>query len=152
MSFTGRSDDFIESTVENLDNFYPAFSLGDFQKVYRVPTDRAQESIEHELKVACIEVNAQLQEQQEHWFSSGHTSLTEAASADSEPYEFHYLSAVYLSAKAELLDDFENFSRRDTSSTIEQDSEDNYQRLKSQSTRSIKRILGVKTNITVEIL
>lgn len=152
MAFTGRPEEFIDTTVENLDNFYPAFSLGDFQKVYRVPTDRAQEAIEHELNVACIEVNAQLEEQQERWFSAGHTSLAEAATADSEPYEFHYLSAVYLSAKAELLDDFENFSRRDTSSTIEQDSDDNYQRLKSQSTKRIKRLLGVKTNITVEIL
>ena len=45
MSFSGRDDSFNDRTIAN-DGFFPDVSLGEFQKLHRVPSNIADDAVE----------------------------------------------------------------------------------------------------------
>jgi len=151
MAFTGRPQTFLDSTLSN-DGFFPILSLGDFQKIYRVPADRAQEAVEHQLKVARNLVNDTLVAEKAAWELDGYATLAAVDLGENSDLVSYYLDAVYLKAKAELLHDFQTFTRRDQADDIAKDGDGTYQALLANSNRAVRRLKGITTNITAELL
>ncbi|NIB44781.1 head completion/stabilization protein [Pseudomaricurvus alkylphenolicus] len=151
MAFTGKEETFLESSLSNID-FFPELSLGDFQRIHRVPAELAQEAVEHQLKLARNLVNDVLEEQRALWEADGHLSLEDMDTANGTDFKTYYLSAVFYRAKAELLQDFQTFSRRESSADMAKEGDSVHQALMADSDRCIRRLKGIRTSITVDLI
>ncbi|MGH1374407.1 MAG: head completion/stabilization protein [Cellvibrionaceae bacterium] len=151
MSFSGRPQEFHDQSVDN-NGFFPALSLGEFQKLHRVPSNIAAETVEHQLTVAVGAVNLGLANEQTQWIDAGHANLVAVDSADNGARTSFYKAAVYYRAKAFLLADFQTFSRRDIAENIAKEHDDTKSLLLAESRRALKRLRGLTTTIGVELL
>lgn len=151
MSFSGRETAFSSHAVAN-DGFFPDIVLGEFQQLHRIPSHYADAAIEHQVDFARGEINAQLVDKKAGWVADGHNALTEVDDADGGNRHRDYLAAVYYRAKANLLADFQTMSRRESAEDIAKESDAMYQRLMATSHKALRRLLGLKTSIDVELL
>lgn len=154
MSFTGRDNDFLQTSVSN-NGFFPALSLGELQKVYRVPANAPEEAITNQLKIAIATVNRELYEKQLAWQTQGFADLEEAdASDDHEKDELvmMYKVAVFMWCKAELLEDFETFSRRDIADNIANQKYEVWKNCKKNSRSAINYLLNRTPAVSVELI
>lgn len=154
MSFSGRDDEFLVSTITN-DGFFPNLALSDLQNTYRIPASAPQETVEHQLTVAMEEVNGQLVAFKASWIALGLTTLALAEAsptADGKKLTALYKKAVYSWAKAELLEDFETFSRREIANNQANQEEKVWISCKSNARRAIKNLLGLSKSLTVELM
>ncbi|WP_444894920.1 head completion/stabilization protein [Microbulbifer sp. SSSA005] len=154
MSFTGKSETYLETTLEN-NGFFPDLSLGDLQRLYRVPTEYHQEKVEHHLRLAMLDVNDDLCEQQTAWQSEGHATL--AAVSDktiggNNILEEQYRRAVFCKTTATLFQEFATINRREVGENQAKESESTAQQYQAQADRALRSLRGVTTNITVELL
>lgn len=151
MSFTGRPESFLETTVTN-NGFFPALPMREFQETYRVPAELAESAVVRQLVIARDYVNDQLNKQQEQWQSVEHASLEGVDIAESSRLVDWYKDAVFNRAKAHLLTDFETFTRRASAAEISDDAELLTQSLLARAKRALRRLRGQKGTITAELL
>lgn len=154
MSFSGRDDEFLEATISN-DGFFPNLSLGDLQKIYRIPASAPQETVEHQLTIAMAQVNSELVDYKAAWVIKGFTTLAfaqESPEADGQKLVSVYKMAVFNWAKAELLEDFETFSRRDIANNQADQSEQVWKGCKANARRAINLLKGLNKSLSVELL
>lgn len=154
MSFTGKPQTFLETIVEN-DGFYPNVSLGEFQRVYRVPAEYNAELIEHHMRLAIADCNDILAPQKTRWTRAGNATLAEA-----EPKliggrnlaEARYLRAVYCQAMGLLVRAFATLNRRDQAENLAKEGPDTEQDYFAQAYRVLRGFLGRTQNLHVELL
>lgn len=151
MSFSGRAQDFLETTLGN-DGFFPVINLGDFQRLHRIPSHYGNDAIAHHVDMARGETNAQLQEQKAAWQLAGFITLAAVDTADGGSRVRDYKAAIFYRAKAQLLSDFQTFSRRDIADEQAKESEAMFQRLMSESRKAARRLMGYATSIDVELM
>lgn len=153
-SFTGRDNSFLTTEISN-DGFWPDLSLGELQRIYRVPTSSPVETITHQLTLAMVDVNRQLNDLKIHWQKSGFTTLSEVEDsplyAPQKPTTL-YKTAVFMWCKAELLEDFETFTRRDIASNIAEQKPEVFAECKANARRAINLLLGRNASLSVELL
>lgn len=147
MAFTGKSSEFLEQEIDNID-FFPNISVGWFQRNYRVPVSLAQDKVVEEITHAMNGVNDELKERVAYW------QYREFSVLDNVDTYFTglYLRAVAYRAKANLLSDIETFTRRQPAKQIDEDFEDVYRDLMSKSRRAVRRLLGKTPNVSVSII
>jgi hypothetical protein len=154
MSFTGKSESYLQTILEN-NGFFPALSLGDLQRLYRVPAEYHQEKVEHHLRLAMLDVNDDLLEKQEAWQTEGHENLANVSDKTIGGENIlveHYRRAVFCRATASLFQEFTTINRREVGEHQAKESDSTAQQYQAQADRALRSLRGVKTNITVELL
>lgn len=154
MSFTGRDDAFLDTEITN-DGFFPDLVIGDLQKTYRIPASAPEETVTHQLKVAMARVNDELAAFKAAWIEQGYNtlSLAEASPANAgKKLAELYKMAVYSFAKAELLEDFETFTRRDIADNIANQEQKVWQAVKANGRWAVNSLKGLTKNVSVELL
>lgn len=151
MSFTGRPESFLETTVAN-NGFFPVLPMREFQETYRVPAELAESAVARQLVIARDYVNDQLSKQQAQWQSQAHASLEAVDIAEGAQLVEWYKDAVFNRAKAHLLTDFETFTRRASAAEISDDADPISQSLLARAKRALRRLRGQKGTITAELL
>lgn len=154
MSFTGKTDSYLEITLEN-NGFFPDLSLGNFQRLYRVPTEYHQEKVEHHLRLAMLDTNEDLFDQQDAWMTDGHATLG-AVSAETLGGENvlveQYRRAVFCRATANLFGEFATVTRREIGENQAKESDSTAKMYRAQADRALRHLQGRKTTITAELI
>lgn len=152
MAFTGREQTFLERTLDNPSAFFPPLSIGEFQKVTRVPANLAPEAVEQQLLSAMGDINDALTSTVEAWQSQGFVALADVATATGKPLAAFYFQAVYYRAKAWLMRDYQTFSRRDVAEDSTQEGESIYTACLVTSNRALRSLDGRHKHMSVELL
>lgn len=151
MSFSGRTETFMAETIGN-DGFFPDIAVGDFQSLHRVPSTFADSAILEQLQVAVAHINNALAPQQAVWMAEGHATLVAVQNATGGHQIALYRAAVFYRAKAMLLNDYQTFSRREIAADQAREGDAIYQSLLAESYRAVRKLLGLQSNINVELL
>lgn len=154
MSFTGKPDAFIEATLVN-NGFFPDISLGEFQRLYRVPAEYTQELVEHHLRLAITDCNDALASQQALWIEGGAATLADVSDRNiggKAVMVMQYNRAVFCRAMGLLVRAFTSLNRRVEAENLAKEGPDISQDYFAQSKHAIRRMLGVAENITVELI
>lgn len=154
MSYTGRDDAFLNTEITN-DGFFPNLVIGDLQKTYRIPASAPEETVTHQLKLAVARVNEELKAFKCDWIAQGYNTLAlaeESPANDGKKLADLYKMAVYSFAKAELLEDFETFTRRDIADNIANQEEKVWQGVKANGRWAVNVLKGLTKNVSVELL
>jgi hypothetical protein len=151
MSFNGRPQAFNDTNLVN-DGFFPEVNLGEFQRLHRIPSFIADDTVKHQLKLAMANTNITLASKKSEWLDAGETDLAAMDAADNGQRVTLYKSAVFYMAKASALIDFQTFSRRDEASNIAQEGEDTEQKLMAKSRNATRQLLGKAGTIDVELI
>jgi Phage head completion protein (GPL) len=154
MSFTGKPQTFLETELEN-DGFFPDISLGELQEVYRVPAEYKQELVEHHTRQAMDDCNEQLLVKKTEWIEEGFESLEDVSDAElgGKPVKIEqYKRAVFNRAMGLMILSFATLNRRAEAENLAKESDDTFQHYMAESRRSIRRILQLPENISVELL
>lgn len=152
--FTGKPETFLETVIEN-DGFFPDISLGEFQKVYRVPAEYKQELVEHHTRQAMDDCNEQLLLKKDEWITQGFSSIDAVSSAEiggKNLKEEQYKRAVFNRAMGLMILAFATLNRRAEAENLAKEGDDTFQHYMAESGRSIRRLLGVPENISVALL
>lgn len=154
MSFTGKPDAYLEATLLN-DGFFPDISLGDFQRLYRVPAEYTQELVEHHLRLAITDCNDALAAQKVLWLEAGSATLAAVdtrAIGGKDVMVMQYNRAVFCRAMGLLVRAFTSLNRKAEAENLAKEGLDVSQDYFAQSKHAIRRLLGVPENITVELI
>lgn len=154
MSFTGKPEAYLESTLEN-DGFFPDISLGEFQRLYRVPAEYLQELVEHHLRLAISDCNDALAEQQTIWIKHGAEQLedvSDRAIGGKKVLVMQYNRAVYARAMGLLVRAYTSLNRKAEAEQLAKEGVDVTQDYFAQSKHALRRLRGVGENITVELI
>lgn len=151
MAFSGRTETLMTETITN-DGFYPDIVVGDFQTLHRVPSSFADDAILHQLRLAVGHINGVLAPRQAEWIALGHTTLEQVNNASGGSLLDFYRAAVFYRAKANLLADFQTFSRREIAADQAREGDAIHQSLLAESYRAVRALLGLQRNINVELL
>ncbi|WP_020410999.1 head completion/stabilization protein [Hahella ganghwensis] len=154
MSFTGKTHSFLNVTLSN-DGFFPDLSLGDFQRVYRIPAEYHADMVKEHLRLAMVAINVSLAERKDEWISGGFESLAAVSDQELDGQKLlvmHYQQAVYCRAKASLLQAFATMNRRESAENLAKEAPETEQKYLSLSVRAVRRLLGQATGITAVLL
>lgn len=154
MSFTGKPDSYLDSTLEN-NGFFPDLSLGDLQRLYRVPAEYAKEKVEHHLRLAMLDTNDDLADRQAAWQAEGHDTLAavnDETLGGNNVLAEHYQRAVFCRATANLLGEFATFTRREIGENQAKESDSTAKMYRAQADRALRYLRGRKTTITAELI
>ncbi|MBL4761383.1 MAG: head completion/stabilization protein [Gammaproteobacteria bacterium] len=152
--FTGKSETYLNTPITN-DGFFPDVVLGDFQRDYRIPTKYEQETVTDKLLISIVRINEQLEEQQALWILEGFGTLEAVTSKEVNGISIliiRYKEAVFCYAKALLIAEFASINRKDSALNITTDIEPIDTHWKTRSSKAVRRLLGRKTTISVELL
>jgi hypothetical protein len=144
--WTGKSDSYLTTIVVN-EAFYPDLSLGDLQRDYRIPAEYETETVQEHLRLAMMEINEALTEQQVIWIDAGAATLVAVAAPTMDSIStliINYRRAVFCKAKALLLQQYASMAQRDVAENIGKDSMETQQHWQSES-RAALRVLQGKT-------
>ncbi len=154
MSFTGKPETFLNSTIAN-DGFFPNLSLGDFQVFYRLPVEFKQEVVEHHLRLAMVDCNAKLEDKKNEWVLLGACELAQADGREIGGKNIlveQYQRAVFCHAKATMLREFATVNRRQEAENLGKESAETHDDYFAQAKRAVRTLLGIKETITVELI
>ena len=153
MSFSGRNQTFNATTLTN-NGFYPNVSLGEFQKLHRVPSNIADDAVENQVSLAMGAVNLALEDTKAkaQWAATEYANLAAIDATDNGNRQRFYRAAVYYRAKAKLLKDFQTFNRRPVAENQATESDEIYKTLIAESRRAMNQLPGIATTINVELL
>lgn len=154
MRFTGKTETFLETALEN-DGFFPDVVLGDFQKLYRPPAEYKQELVEHYLRLAITDCNRTLAARKAEWVADGANALQEAdatAIGGVNVLLMEYKRAVYCRAMGLMVRAFMTLNRRAEAENLAKETPDVSQDYFAQSKHAVRRLLGIGENITVELI
>lgn len=154
MSFTGKPQAFLNTVIAN-DGFFPELNLGEFQKTYRIPAEYQQEMVEQKLRIAMSDCNQLLAVRKADWISLGILKLEDLDWGDigGVPATVdQYKSAVYCRAKGLLLMEFATTNRRVQAENEAKESDSTFHYYLAQGGRSIRRLMGLTENVSVELL
>jgi len=154
MSFTGKPQTFLDTTLQN-DGFFPDISLGEFQEFYRVPAEYKQELVEHHTRQAMDDCNEQLLVKKAEWIEQSFLTLESVSDKELGGKNVkieQYKRAVYNRAMGLMVLAFATLNRRAEAENLAKESDDTFQHFMAESSRSIRRLLGVTENISVMLL
>ena len=156
MSFvgSGRTETFLNSTIQN-DGFFPDLKLGDFQLVYRVPTEYKQELIEHHIRLAIADCNLMLADKVQEWVLKGAVTLadtTEKMIGTKNVKVMQYERAVFCRAMALLVRAFATLNQRAEAENLAKEGDATMNDYFAQANRALRRLLDKPENITAELL
>ncbi len=152
--FTGKSETYLNTSIAN-DGFFPDLVLGDFQRDYSIPTKYEQETVTDKLLISIARINDQLEEKQELWELDGFETLEAVPAKTVNEISIQiirYKEAVFSYAKGLLIAEFASINRKDSALNITTDIEPIDTRWKTRSSKAVRRLLGHKTTISVELL
>lgn len=153
MSFSGKPTTLVEQTIEN-DGFWPALSVAEFQKAYRLPAEYLVELLADGITTAMGEVNADLAKRKAAWLRAGITAVATANSQllpERAFYAATYKRAVYCRAKAHLLQQFATVNRRPDAANLAKESPESRELFLSYSQQAVRQIQG-RGRITAVLL
>ena len=155
--FSGRTTSKLNRTVKN-GAFWPDLELGEFQEQYRIPAEYREETILHQLILATVEVNQQLNDERCRWVRDGWESLQAVPDEEIGSVEalipirvVLYKQAVYTAAKAKLMQHYASMNRRDKAEHEGRD-QDTVDGLLAMSERAVNLLRGRTTSIDVVLL
>lgn len=154
MSFTGKSQTFLETTITN-DGFFPDLVLGEFQRLYRVPAEHSPETVIHHLGVAIDNCNQVLAKQKELWVLAGASTLAGVPAelvGDVSALTLQYKRAVYCQAMGILVRAFATMNRKAEAENLAKEGERTEDDYYTQSNHAIRRLLGKSGTITAVLL
>lgn len=154
VSFSGKSDHYLTTTLEN-NGFFPDLVLGDLQRMYRVPAEYDQAKVEHLLRLAMIDVNDSLAEQQDTWQRAGLSTLAEVPApiiGGKHALLVQYQRAVFALVTAMAFRQFATVTRREVGEHQAKESPQTEQLYRAESDQALRRLRGITTNITAELL
>jgi len=144
MGFTGKSDEFLNRTITNID-FYPDLSLGVFQEVYRIPTSYTEDLVVSKISLSIAEINHSLSQKKIDWEAESFNALDETTSVEiggiNEAVLF-YERAVYCKAKALCLMEYKSIAVRDVSAHIARDDDEHHATWIEESNAALRALLG----------
>jgi Phage head completion protein (GPL) len=115
MSLTGKPDLPQARPVLN-DGWWPNLQVGDLISQYRIPAEYDQDVIVTGIRMAILHVNRRLKEVKTALAADYLTFaayVADKGNVDGKPsLELHYANAVYSTAKANLLQQFNSMNRR----------------------------------------
>ena len=134
--------------------FYPAISLIDFRADYRVDDTATDQRTVVSLNRAMIRVNDELKAWRVTQEDLGYATLDDIPSDNYggvSALEWHYLSAIYNNAKADLIESYRDF---DSTRSGHDKADEMVQRIDDQRRRGREelRLLLNITRITVELI
>ena len=153
MSFSGKPTTLVEQTIEN-DGFWPALSVAEFQKAYRLPAEYLVELLADGITTAMGAENADLARRKAAWLRAG---IEAVATADSQalPERAHYVAtykrAVYCRAKAHLLPQFATVNRRPEAANLAKEIPETRELFLAFSQQAVRAIQG-RGRITAVLL
>lgn len=153
-SFTGKSPAFLEATLVN-DGFFPDITLGDLQKLYRVPAEYTQELVEHHLRLAMMDCNRPLSARKAEWITKGFNTLADVSQIEiggEKELVIEYRRAVYCRAMGLLVRAFTTMNRKVEAENLAKEGPDVSGDYLAQSSHAVRRLLGMPQNITAELI
>ena len=153
MSFSGFTDNAVETTVVN-DGFWPDFTVGEFQTLYRIPAEYEAELVADHLRLAMAWANRQLAGWRTTREAEGMAKLSEVPgdTLGEEPlYSLHYRRAVFCHAKGLLMPQFKTMARRADAKNDALESEETEEKFFQYAEQAVADFLG-RGRINVELL
>lgn len=153
MSFSGNPSKYAEQQIEN-DGFWPALSLAEFQKAYRLPGEYLVETLVDGLITAMIDVNNDLAKCKAKWQVAGVSSLKSADPMVLPERTFQaatYTRAVYCRAKANLLPQFASITRRESAENTGKEAPERVETFLAFSQQCVRSLQG-RGRITAVLL
>lgn len=153
MSFSGKPTTVVDQTIEN-NGFWPAISLAEYMKAYRLPGEYLGDVLVTQLELAIGEVNNDLQRLQKAWQELG---ITEVATADTlllpeRAFKVTlYKRAVYCRAKATALTDFATVTRREVAENTGKEAPERADTYLAFSQAAVRALQG-RSRITAGLL
>jgi len=152
--FSGKTEDYLNTVITN-NGFYPNVVLGDFQRDYNIPAKYEIETVTNKILLAMVNINDQLAVIQDDWELDGATTLAEVDTTEHNgvnKMEMHYIQAVFSRAKALLIPEFASLNRKDSAMSLDESTIDLAAPWKTLSNRAVRKLKGIETTITVELL
>lgn len=126
MGFSGKSNEASTATVTN-DGWWPDFSVADFQKRYRMPTEYAESLLIDGLQIGVAWANKELKAWKATQFGDGYAALDDVPCdklGDESMHLINYRRAVYSHAKGYLLTQYATVDRREAANNEAKESEE----------------------------
>ena len=156
-SFSGHTAEATTITVVN-EPFWPDLSLAEFQSVYRLPSEYADELLINKLKLGMVWANKQLADWKKEQIAAGYSSLASVpediqgcALGDETPAPMHYKRAVSNYAKAYLLQHFATINRREAAQNEAKESTETRDTLLTYAEDAIADFLNID-RVDVELI
>lgn len=151
MSFNALTDQTSTVTLPG-DGWYPDLSVGEFQRLYRLPAEYAEALVADHLALARLWVIRQLGDWRAAREQAGYSTLAAVpvAGLDGEA-ERLWKRAVYCHAKALLLGQFLTVDRRPDARNSDKEEPETADRFYAWANDAVADILG-RGRITVELL
>lgn len=157
MSFSGI--DSIESTkVITNDGFWPDMGVGDFQRVYRLPEDYAEDLLADHLMLGMLWANKEVAEWKTTQQAAGYATLQDVPEdvqggsiGKGTAVRLHYIRAVSCYAKAILLEQYPTINRREAAKHEAAESKETHERFMVQAQNAIDDLMG-RSRCNVELI
>lgn len=153
MSFSGFPDKLVETTVAN-DGFWPDFSVGEFQTLYRIPAEYEADLVMDHLRQGMAWTNRQLAGWRAEREAEGHTTLADVPGdkLGEEPlFSLYYRRAVFCHAKGLLMPQFKTMARRAEAKNEAIESEETEDKFFQYAQQAVDDFLG-RGRINVELI
>ncbi|SOB60541.1 Head completion protein [Pseudodesulfovibrio profundus] len=154
MSFSGKTTAESTAIVQN-DGWWPDFSVADFQKRYRMPSEYAEELLVDGLQIGAAWANKELMEWKAGQVASGFAGLSEVPCesklGNDTLHLINYRRAVYSHAKGYLLQQYPTVDRREAATNEARESEETESKFYEYAQQAISDILG-KSRVTAVLL
>ena len=153
MSFSGFTDDAVTTTVSN-DGWWPDFTVGEFQELYRIPAEFTAELVADHLRLGMAWANRQLVAWRAEREAEGYGALKDVPSGklgDTLLHALYYRRAVFCHAKALLMSQFKTMMRRAEAANEAVESEETEEKFFQYAEQAVADFLG-RGRINVELL
>jgi len=141
----------VSTTVITNDGFFPDIKVADFQNVFHEVTEVDFEKVIFTLRSSILKVNRQLKTVKANTTESSLVESDNEKLGDVSGLEIEYQSAVFGTAKTELLPLIINIVSREKANDIEANINALKREYKTQSNQAIRSLLGLGSS-TVEVI
>jgi hypothetical protein len=156
-AFSGHTSTASTVVIRN-DGFWPDISVAEFQAIYRLPQDYAEQLLVDHLKLGVVWTNRQLVEWKRDMIMRGCGSLSSVpedeqggALGDETAALLHYKRAVFTYSKALLLPQFATINRREAARNEARESEETTENFLAYAAQAIADFLG-SGRVDVELI
>jgi hypothetical protein len=153
MSFSGFTDDAVATTVQN-DGWWPSVTVGEFQALYRIPSEYQTAMVVDALRLAMAWANRQLAEWRAARQAEGYAALdaVPGEELDGTPVlVMYYRRALFCQAKGLLMPQFKTMLRRAEAKNEALESEETEDKFFQYAQQALADFLG-RDRINVELI
>lgn len=147
MALTGKTTKTTNSRIVN-DGFWPSVMVDELMSQYRIPSEYADDTIETGLVLSIIQINEALLLVKRFLESSDYVSLADYCDDNPDPVnDIHvlitqYKAAVFMRAKAFLLQQFNSMNRRSNAENAAKESQETKEYWLDQSQAAVAFIFN----------